>query len=103
MSRSRFCQKKHPCVRCGDCCQGLVCGYAVQERYKHNRTDSDGPCEFLRPAGDGKQLCGLYLDYLAGGQRVRADIMRREVRFGQGCTWPGNPRRQAFMQAVAGI
>lgn len=98
MSRSPYCDRRSPCLRCSDCCRVLVCGWAMERRPVG--ASQRGPCEWLRPDPEraGRYLCGFYLDLLAAGQRVQADIMRRQLHFGQGCTNPNNPRRLAVMR-----
>lgn len=97
MSRSPYCDKKSPCMGCGDCCSLLVCGYAMQQR-GFDKSNA-GPCEYLRehPNNPGHYDCGLYVDLMKSGKKVRASIMARDLHFGQGCTNPINSRRKALL------
>lgn len=91
MSRIKLTDRHKPCRRCGECCRGLVCGYAMAARFRKMRTDQNGPCEWLIEHEDGTTSCGLYLDAVQEGRRVRANIMARQLHFGMGCTranWP---------------
>jgi len=89
MKKSNLCDKKHPCLMCGDCCCIVVCGWAMEQRVRAcngdlTKVNINGPCEFLREQPDGRNLCGLYL---ALG-RVTQMVMRQELHFGKGCTNP---------------
>jgi len=97
MARVRLCDRHHACVRCGDCCHGLVCGYAMEERFKKMNTSNLGPCEYLDSQEDGTMLCGLYRMSISNGKMVRAGVMARHLHFGKGCTSHRNRRRQALL------
>ncbi len=94
--KPNLCDKKHPCLMCGDCCCIVVCGYAMEQRLKQGNQKINGPCEFLLEQPDGRQLCGLYTQF----GRVNQMVMRQELHFGKGCT---NPKTAGRVRLAGGV